>query len=148
MGIILLFRFLAMKTFVFYPMAMVVYTLLSVLHVPILHYNLLSLHELCRLGLSLDFVDDQFLVRDKHKKVLLEGVVNTSLYKISVDSLLLTTNSSLALWHARFGHLNIDYLQKATKMVDGLPALGGHQDLCNSYVKGKKHREAFPTQAS
>ena len=35
---------------------------LSVLHVPSLHYNLLSVHELCKLGLSLEFVDDQFLV--------------------------------------------------------------------------------------
>ena len=70
---------------------------LSVLHVPSLQYNLLSVHELCKLGLSLEFVDDQFLVWDKHRKVLLEGVVmNTGLYKILVDSLLLTTNSSLA----------------------------------------------------
>ena len=74
--------------------------------------------------------------------------MNTSLYKISVDSLLLTTNSSLALWHAQFGHLNVDYLWKATKMVDGLPALGGRQGLCSSCVKGKQHQEAFPTQAS
>ena len=98
---------------------------LSVLHVPILHYSLLSVHELCKLGLSLEFVDDQFLVQDKHKKVLLEGAMNTGLYKISVGSSLLTTNSSSALWHARFGHLNVDYLQKAAKMVDGLPTLGG-----------------------
>ena len=35
---------------------------LSVLHVPSLHYNLLSVHELCKLGLSLEFLDDQFLV--------------------------------------------------------------------------------------
>ena len=83
---------------------------LSVLHVPSLHYNLLSVHELCKLGLSLEFVDDQILVWDKHRKVLLEGVVNTGLYKISIDNLLPTTNSSLALWHARFGHLNFDYL--------------------------------------
>ena len=44
---------------------------LSVLHVPSLHYNLLSLHELSKLGLSLEFVDDQFLIQDKHRKVLL-----------------------------------------------------------------------------
>ena len=31
-------------------------------------------------------------------------------------------------------------------MVDGLLALGGHQDLCN--VKGKQHWDAFPSQAS
>ena len=68
---------------------------MSVLHVPSLHYNLLSVHELCKLGLSLEFVDDQFLVWDKHRKVLLEGAVNTGLYKISIDSLLLTL---ILLW--------------------------------------------------
>ena len=78
----------------------------------------------------------------------LEGVVNIGLYKILVNNLLLTTNSSLALWHARFGYLNVDYLWKAAKMVDNLLALGGHQDLCSSFVKGKQHQEAFPTQAS
>ena len=83
---------------------------LSVLHVPSLRYNLRSMQEICKIDISLDFVEDKFLVWDKHKKVLLEDVVNTGLYKISIDSLLLTTNSSLALWHARFGHLNIDYL--------------------------------------
>ena len=121
---------------------------LSVLHVPSLHYNLLSVHELCKLGLSLEFVDDHFLVRDKHRKVILEGVVNIGLYKISIDSSLLTTYFSLALWHAWFGHLNVDYLQKAAKMVDGLHTLGVHQDLCNSCVKGKQHWEAFSTQPS
>ena len=33
-------------------------------------------------------------------------------------------------------------------MVVGLPTLGGHKDLCSSCLKGKKHREAFPSQAS
>ena len=69
----------------------------SVLHVPSLCYNLLSVQELCKLGLSLEFADDKFLVWDKHKKVLLEGVMSTSLYKILVGTSLLTTTSSLAL---------------------------------------------------
>ena len=84
------------------------------------------MQELCKLVLSLEFANDKFPVHDKHKKVLLEGLVSTSLYKIPVGTSLLTTTSSLALWHAQFGHLNVDYLQKATKMVDGLPDLGGH----------------------
>ena len=63
---------------------------LSVLHVPSLHYNLLLMHELCKLGLSLEFVDDQFLVRDKQKKVLLEGVLagpreGTLQYRLSIS---------------------------------------------------------------
>ena len=121
---------------------------LSVIHVLGLHYNLLSMQELCKLDLSLEFLDDKFLVLDKHKKVLQEGVVSTSLYRIPIRTSLLTTTSSLALLHACFGHLNIDYLCKATKMVVGLPTLGGHKDLCSSCIKGKHHGEDFPPQAS
>ena len=69
----------------------------SVLHVLGLCYNLLSMQELCKLGLSLEFVDDTFLVWDKHKKVLLEGVVSTGLYNILVGTSLLTTTSSSSL---------------------------------------------------
>ena len=67
------------------------------------------MQELCKLGLSLEFADDTFLIWDKDKKVLLEGVMSIGLYKILVGTSLLTT-TSLALWHAHFGHLNVDYL--------------------------------------
>ena len=33
-------------------------------------------------------------------------------------------------------------------MVVCLPTPGGHKDLCSSCIKGKQHREAFPSQAS
>ena len=35
---------------------------LSLLHAPSLHYNLLLVQELCKLGLSLEFGNDKFLV--------------------------------------------------------------------------------------
>ena len=78
------------------------YTLI-VLHVPSFHYNLLFVHELCKLGLSLKFVDDKFLVRDKHRKVLLEGVMNIGLYKISI--LTVCYLPLVLLW--LFGMLNL-----------------------------------------
>ena len=46
------------------------------LHVLDLCYNLLSVQELCKAVFSLAFVEDKFLVWDKHKKVLLEGVLS------------------------------------------------------------------------
>ena len=70
---------------------------LSVLHVPSLCYNLLLVQELSKLGLSLEFANDKFLVWDKHKKVLLEGVMSIGLYRIPIETSLLTTTSSLAL---------------------------------------------------
>ena len=55
------------------------------------------MQELCKLGLSLEFAKDKVLVWDKHKRVLLEGVMFTSLYRILVGTSLLTTTPSLAL---------------------------------------------------
>ena len=118
------------------------------LHVPSLCSNLLLVQELCKLGLSLEFANDKFLVRNKHKKVLLEGVMFIGLYKIPIGNSLLTTTSSFALWHACFGHLKVDYLFKTAKMVVGLPTLSGHKNLCNSCIKGKQHWEVFSPQAS
>ena len=53
----------------------------SVLHIPHLHYNLISVHEVCKLGLSLEFKESKLIVQDKHKKVLLEDAM-FGLYKI------------------------------------------------------------------
>ena len=109
-----------------------------------MRYNLLSIHELCKLGLSLEFQESKLNVWDKHKKMLLEGGMPTGLYRVLVGTSLLTTTSSLVLCHACFGHLNVDYLCKVAKMVVGLPTLGGHKDLFSSCIKGKQHQEAFP----
>ena len=58
------------------------------------------------------------------------------------------TLSDYDLWHARFGHINSEYLRCASSMVDGLPPVGGSKNLCRSCLQGKQHREPFLKQAS
>ena len=67
---------------------------LSVIHVLGLCYNLILVQELCKFSLSLEFEEDKLLLWDKHKHMLLEGVMSTGLYKILVGNSLLTTTSS------------------------------------------------------
>ena len=58
----------------------------SVLHVLGLCYNLLSMHELCKLGLSFEFNERKFLLQEKHKKIPFGGCcVNWSLQDSSWD---------------------------------------------------------------
>ena len=67
---------------------------------------------------------------------------------VLLSSSSLVTLSDYDLWHARFGHINIEYLWRASTMVDGLPRVGGSKNLCRSYLQGKQHREPFAKQAS
>ena len=122
---------------------------LEVLYVPGLSYNLLSVHELCLLGLILDFDDSSFRIRRKDSTdALVIGLVQNGLYKFKCPSLSssLVTLSDYDLWHARFGHINNEYLRRASSMVNGLPPVGGSKNLCHSCLQGKQHREPFPKQ--
>ena len=54
------------------------------------------------------------------------------------------------LWHLRFGHLGftgLKLLSKA-KMVNGLPEINQPEHLCEACIKGKQHRQSFPTGGS
>ena len=78
------------------------------------------------------------------------GLVQNGLYKFKCPSLSssLVTLLDYDLWHARFGHINSEYLRRASSMVDELPPVGGSKNLCRSCLQGKQHREPFPKQAS
>jgi len=55
----------------------------DVLYVPGLSYHLLSVKELCRLGLLVEFFEEQFWIRDRWtKKVVCEGVAEQGVYKL------------------------------------------------------------------
>ena len=53
------------------------------------------------------------------------------------------------LWHARFGHLNYDSLQKlsSSQLVEGLPIFKTPNTPCVACLHGKQHREPFPYEA-
>eukprot|EP00250_Pteridium_aquilinum_P021206 c25055_g1_i2 orf=720-1535(+) len=118
----------------------------EVLYVPGLGFHLLSMKELCRIGLQVEFLEDRFCVRDlKTKSLLCSGKFEHGLYRLRIpkSSMHILVTSLGDLWHARFGHLNHDYLRQAfrEKMVVGLPDIGTRKSSCSSCMKGKQHRE-------
>lgn len=126
----------------------------KVLYVPDLGYYLVSVKELCKLGLLIEFSENHFWIRDRHTKALVsEGHEEHGVYKLN-DSRSMThylPSSTLNdLWHARFGHLNYDYLRQAFRdyLVTGLPYIGVQKSSCSSCIRGKQHREPFPKKAS
>ncbi|MCO5560564.1 hypothetical protein L7F22_014179 [Adiantum nelumboides] len=104
-----------------------------VLYVPGLGFHLLSVSQLCKLGLTVDFSANHFWIRDKDSRaVVCEGREDNGLYKLrdtQTLSLYTTPASISQSWHARFGHLNYDYLRRAFKdgLVTGLPEIESPQ---------------------
>ena len=48
------------------------------------------------------------------------------------------------LWHARYGHLSFDALDRLKKMVTGLPHIEHAGELCDSCLARKQRRLSFP----
>ena len=127
----------------------------EVLYVSGLGYHLLSVHKICSLGLLVEFDSDAVRVLDRgSRKLLTTGYEENAIYKMKSSpafaSLLLSSQTETELWHARFGHLNYEYLRKASKgeFVRGLPDIGVSHSPCVSCIKGKQHRDAIPKKAS
>ena len=54
------------------------------------------------------------------------------------------------LWHQRYGHLNfrsLNYLSNKN-LVDGLPQIRGIDEICESCIFGKQHRDVFPKRTA
>ena len=51
------------------------------------------------------------------------------------------------MWHARYGHLSSDALDRLEKMVTGLPHIDHAGELCDSCLVGKQRRLLFPKTA-
>ena len=99
----------------------------KVLYVPDLGFHLLSIRELCKLALLVEFSEDQFWVRDRRTRSLIcEGFEEHGAYKLPDATSLthyLPSSAINDLWHVRFGHLNFVYLRQGfrDRMVTGLP---------------------------
>ena len=130
-------------------------TLFTVLFVPSLAFNLLSVGKAVEAGNSVEFADKKCNIRNKKSKVLASGTKMGGLYYLDyihdheaaniVTKTTEVTNEDL--WHKRYGHLgeqNLKLLVK-DKMVTGLDcnmkkAIG----ICKPCIDGKHHRQKFP----
>ena len=126
-------------------------SLVNVLLVETLGYNLLSVHQIARMGLC-TFFDEHMVVLlwSKTLRVAFVGYVESGLYVVDFSGK--TTSSALCLfakgdkgwlWHRRLAHVNMRTLQSLQK---GGHILGLKEDVsfckdrvCRACVQGKMH---------
>ena len=121
-----------------------------VFYVPHLGFHLMSVSEICKLGMRVIFDEYTVSIQDKATgKEVKGGSVENGVYKLHAMSSIL--NSPVGdLWHYRFGHLNFDALWQAFRdqLVTGLPDVGARLRQCSSCLRGKQHREDIPLASS
>ena len=125
----------------------------DVLFVPDLEKNLLSVRAMTKLGAFVNFEGDQCRII-RSSKILATGKIQGRLYKLntipteSVNTVSKepNTESSLELWHYRFGHLGMDNVKKLKhdNLVDGMQIQLKKAELCEPCIMGKHHRSAYP----
>ncbi|KAJ0080658.1 hypothetical protein Patl1_12136 [Pistacia atlantica] len=126
--------------------------LASVLFVPSLTHNLLSIGQLMISGYCIVFDDGSCVIKDKKSGQIIATVkmASNKMFPLEVstveDSALIAKGCSEAkLWHLRYGHLNINGLKLLSQkeMVFGLPRID-NLDFCEGCVYGKQNRKSFP----
>lgn len=95
--------------------------------------------------------DGRLQIRDQHRRLLCRVPRgNNRLYILTLNitkpvCLSARGNDTACRWHARYGYLNFDALQKLSNqiMVHGLTVIDHVDQICNSYLAGKQRRASF-----
>jgi hypothetical protein len=91
-------------------------------------------------------------IHDRHGNLIAKvNRVPNRLYKLSMRAmqpvcLAVCYDSPSWRWHARYGHLHIEALQKMARedMVRGMPGVEPTGELCDACLAGKQRRTPFP----
>ena len=126
-------------------------TLKSVLYVPKLSYNLLSVAAATDQDLMVEFDQAGCYFKDPNGQIVGTGARANRMYELNVKSTetaqVAKSDNRLKLWHQRLGHVNQASLRQMVdkKLVNGIE-IGQDDDLgfCQACVEGKKTREPFP----
>lgn len=125
----------------------------DVYYVPGLKHNLLSVGQLLQKGHHVLFKQGECEIRDKNS-VLIARVNMTEnkmfplrLHDQSLSCFATIVNDKSWLWHHRYNHLSFSTLTKICKehMVRGIPNIKKQDQVCESCVFGKHHRNPFPS---
>ena len=137
-------------------------TLKTVLFVPRLAKNLLSVRAMTRIGAEVRFIGEKCFVLKGGKTAEIGRSVNGGLYKLNTPVEEIPSNEQLkydnaciasdklSLWHQRYGHLNINDLSLLSRnnVVVGIDSVKKDSNFqCEPCALGKMHRLPFPKRS-
>ena len=127
----------------------------NVLLVDNLNYNLLSVSQLCDMGLFVIFKRFECLLLDSKYNLVARGKRQNDIYvlimnkKVCDNVCLNATSIDAWLWHRRLCHFNMDVLENLAKkeLVRGLPNLKYSKDkICDACQYGKQIKISFKSK--
>lgn len=131
----------------------------DVLHVPELRRRLLSISSATSRGYRGNFSSDKIILMDEKGAIKLVAVRQDNLYvavTAAHEHSFNVAESVSALWHERFGHINLPYLIKTASAVEGLtklrsskaPNSGCKVIECDGCAMGKLQRVHTPVRTT
>ena len=128
----------------------------GVMFVPLLKKRLVSIGQLTKLGAEVTFCDKTVTLRI-HGRTFVFGGRFGKLYELTCEVFPSSCNfgavneTSLSMWHLRFGHLNKQDVQKlaSKNLVEGMSVINDSKSIsvsedCEGCALGKQSRYTFP----
>jgi hypothetical protein len=145
----------------------------SVLHVPDLNGNLLSVRQLCHSGYSTQFTANECTIRNSKNEVVGRAPIDGNLYTLQVSICVkqeehvnisvfdeyglaigsTSSRASLETWHRRLGHTHYDSIRQMVNKdivngMDILPETSQPPGICKPCVEGIHARTPIPKETS
>lgn len=126
--------------------------LTGVYHIPRLTANIISLRQLEEEGCRILMEKGELRIWDLRRRlvaVVARGASRLYVLTVTIDRpicLLAHGKETAWRWHARYGHLGFQGLQRLSKkeMVRGLPCIQHVDQVCDGCLVGKQRRQPFP----
>ncbi|KAI9156917.1 hypothetical protein LWI28_014078 [Acer negundo] len=127
----------------------------NVYYVPDMKTNILSLGQLLEKGYHISLQNMQLTITDARGKLVTRvQMTKNRMFPLAIHHdtpkcLTAIINNKDWLWHLRYGHLNFENLKQlgSKKMVKGLPNIHHLNEMCESCVLSKQHRNSFGKEA-
>ncbi|KAL5816417.1 hypothetical protein ACOSQ3_024795 [Xanthoceras sorbifolium] len=128
----------------------------NVYYVPDMKTNILSLGQLLEKGYHISLQNMQLTITDAQGKLVTRvQMTKNRMFPLAIHHdvprcLTAIINDKDWLWHLRYGHLNFESLKQlgSKKMVKGLPNIHHPNEICESCVLSKQHRNSFGKEAN
>ncbi|KAL4284866.1 hypothetical protein GQ457_16G010810 [Hibiscus cannabinus] len=123
----------------------------DVYYVPAMKSNIISLGQLLEKGYEVQMKNRSLSLKNKNGELVVQvDMTRNRLFTMDIESgevkcMKTAIEDDSWLWHWRYGHLGFSGLKllSKAKMVNGLPEINPPNQLCESCIKGKQHRQRF-----